>query len=338
MPSRNFIHGVATIAFVVAVLWMASLAIQAILLLLAAAILATGLHGTAARLERILPGGRRISLFVTILAITAVLGLLGALVWPKVAGSIASVRETAAELGGRIARSEFFVNLVGDVNGADKEGQLQSGEIMALLDRATNIITDSFKVLSSLLLVGALTLFLAWNPALYRKGVLSLLPRRLRPRGNEVLDSVRLALWHWMLGQGIAMIVIGVLTTLGLYLVGMEYALLLGLIAALLQFIPYVGPFLSAIPGILLGFAESPHMALVAGGVYLGVQLVESNFITPYILRAEASLPPVLTLFATVAMGLIFGPLGLIIATPLSLIALVLYRELYPEVVLGEGR
>ena len=111
----------------------------------------------------------------------------------------------------------------------------------------------------------------------------------------------------------------------------------MGIIAGLFQLIPYVGPFLSAVPGIVLALAQSPKEALLAGSVYLGVQLVESNFITPTVLRSKASLPPVLTLISTVALGLIFGPLGFIIATPLTLIGLVVYRELYSEMVLGEN-
>lgn len=336
MLSRIFIHRLAGVASVVILLWMAYLATSAILLLLAAVILATGLDGAAARLQRILPGGRRLSLIVVVLVIGAMLGGLGFLVWPRMAGSVASLRGTIAGLSEQVTQSELFINLVGDVGSTGQDEQPQSGEIMSLLDRFTTVATYSFTIVSSLLLVLALTLFLAWSPALYRQGVLSVLPRRMRPRGEEILDSLARALWHWMLGQGIAMLVIGVLTTLGLYLVGMPSALLLGVIAGLLQFIPYVGPFLSAIPGILLGLAESPAMALWVTGVYAGVQVLEGNLITPYVQRIEASLPPVLTLFATVVMGLVFGPLGLIIGTPLALVALVLYRELYAEVLLRE--
>ena len=112
--------------------------------------------------------------------------------------------------------------------------------------------------------------------------------------------------------------------------------MLLGVIAGLFQLVPYVGPFLSAVPGIDLVLAQSPREAVTAGSVHVGVQLVESNFVTPAVLRSRASLPPVLTLVSTVALGLIFGPLGFIIAIPLTLIALVVYRELYEEMVLGE--
>jgi predicted PurR-regulated permease PerM len=119
-------------------------------------------------------------------------------------------------------------------------------------------------------------------------------------------------------------------------ILGYPYPYLAGIVAGLLQFIPYIGPFLTAIPVIFLGFAEGPTMALYALLVMTGVQLLESNAITPMVFRHQVSLPPALTLIGTVTMGLVFGPLGLIIGSPLVLLFLVVYRMVYQHDVLGD--
>lgn len=338
MSRQNLVHWLLAVAATVAVGWVVVLSIRAILLLIAAIILATALRGASARLARYLPGSERTALLTVIVALGG--GFLTLLVQmgPRIGASIAELKASLEGAYQDITSNDFFIRLVGDVHQQQSNGGGPLGdEMVSIITRLTTLAGNIFETLSGLLLVFALTLFLAWDPELYRRGLLSLFPRRMRQEGLAILDKLGSALWHWIVAQAIAMLIIGALTAAGLYFVGMEFAMMLGLVAGLLQFIPYIGPFLSAIPGIVLALAESPHMALMVAAVYVGVQIVEGNFITPAVAKQEASLPPVLTLFATVAMGLVFGPLGLIIATPFSLILLVLYRELYPVVILREA-
>lgn len=131
------------------------------------------------------------------------------------------------------------------------------------------------------------------------------------------------------------MTLIGLLTTGGLYLIRMEYALTLGLMAGLFQFIPYLGPYLSAVPAVLVAVTISPQMVTWVIVLYFVIQMVEGNLITPFVLQKRADLPPAITLFSTVVFGVVFGPLGVIVATPLAVLLLVLFQELYEKEVLG---
>ena len=138
------------------------------------------------------------------------------------------------------------------------------------------------------------------------------------------------------MGQFLAMLFVGVATTIGLMLIGAPLALVLGLIAALLDFVPIVGPIAAAVPGILLALTAGPSTALYAALVYLVVQQLEGNLITPLVQQKMISLPPVLVLFAVVSAGLLLGIPGVIVATPLALLIMVLVRMLYVQDVLGK--
>lgn len=208
----------------------------------------------------------------------------------------------------------------------------QRGGIFAQLTGAVSVVAG---VLTNIVLVIFIGVFLTYRPATYERAVVLLVPERRRARAREVLRAVGRALRRWLLAQFLAMIAVGLLTTLGLMLLGMPLAPVLGLLAAVLEFIPFFGPILAAVPAILLAFVEGPSQALYVALFYLVIQQLEGNLITPLAQKREASLPPVITLTAVVAFGILFGPLGIIVATPLALVLLVLVKMLYVEDVLG---
>jgi predicted PurR-regulated permease PerM len=136
-----------------------------------------------------------------------------------------------------------------------------------------------------------------------------------------------------------AMTVVGVLTWLGLWLIGVPLAVVLGLIAALLAFIPNIGPIIAAVPAVLLALSEGPTTALLVVGVYVAVQSLESYVITPLIQQEQVSLPPALIISMQLLMGVLFGILGLALATPMAALGLTLIREAYVKLYLdGEPR
>ncbi len=127
------------------------------------------------------------------------------------------------------------------------------------------------------------------------------------------------------------MVVIGVITTITLAVLGVRAALPLGVIAGLFEFIPNIGPMLSAIPAILMGFAESPQQALIVVGVYWGIQFLENNLLIPYLMKEQLDLPPALTLITQVVMAFVFGFLGLFVAIPLLAVIVVTVRTLWVD-------
>lgn len=197
-------------------------------------------------------------------------------------------------------------------------------------------VTSGAGALAAPLMILVIGLFLAVNPGLYRRGLLQLVPREERPRAENILDRSEAALWAWLWGRVFSMSLIGVATFVGLWLLGIPIALSLALIAFVANFIPYLGPALSAIPAVLIALTIGPMHAIYVLLLYGGIQLVETNFITPLVEQQAVNLPPAFTIAAQMISGVLFGPLGILLATPLSAVAVVLVKSLYIEGILGE--
>lgn len=163
-----------------------------------------------------------------------------------------------------------------------------------------------------------------------------MVPKTRRARAAVVMDDTGEVLLRWLVGRLIEMTIIGILTWIGLLLMGVPLALALGLIAGTLSFIPNVGPVLSAIPAMLIASAGNPIMALYVGAFYLGLQAVESYVLEPYIVRKSADLPAALVVTFQLLMGTLMGLMGLTLATPLLAMITVLVERLYIEDVLGD--
>ena len=199
------------------------------------------------------------------------------------------------------------------------------------------IFTTTIGTLGNIAIVVLLSIYFASEPRLYLSGFLRLVPIEQRGRVNEVIAGIYQTLRWWLIGKAGSMLFIGVLTWIGLSIIGVPLALTLGLIAGLLSFIPNFGPILSAIPAILLAFIDSPITAVYVLGLYVGVQLIESNIVTPFIERETVELPPALTIVFQLALGVLVGGLGVVLATPMLAAAVVAVQMLYIEDVLGDS-
>lgn len=199
------------------------------------------------------------------------------------------------------------------------------------VSQATTVLSTTAGAVAGFFIMLALGLYLAAEPEFYREGVVRLFPPARRERVRQVLLEVGETLRWWLIGKFAGMFVIGLLTWLGLLALGIPLALTLGLIAAVLTFIPNFGPILAVIPAILLGLVESPSRAVYVLVLYLAIQAVESYIITPLIQRRTIRLPPALTISAQMIFGTMLGALGVALATPLAAALLVCVRKLYVE-------
>lgn len=194
---------------------------------------------------------------------------------------------------------------------------------------ATSAVLSTFGALGNFVIMLFIGLYVAIDPQTYRRGLISLLAPSARAEGGEILDATTAALQDWLVAQLMAMAVVGVLTWLGLWLIGVPLAPILGLIAALLAFIPNIGPIIAAVPGVLLALSDGPTTALLVLGVYVAVQSLESYVIQPLIFQKRVSLPAALVISVQLLLGVLFGLIGLALATPMAALAMTLTQEVY---------
>ncbi len=186
-------------------------------------------------------------------------------------------------------------------------------------------------IFSFLVVILIATIFTVAWPAPLVNGFVALWPAGRRGRVREILVELYQTVQRWFLGQLTSMAMIGLLFTVALFLIGIPFALLLGILSGLLAFIPFVGPFISIIPPILLALAQDPILALWVLLAYAVVQFVEGNVIQPVVMNRAVSLHPTVIVFALLVMGTLFGFVGLLLAIPLIAALQVLVRELWIE-------
>lgn len=185
-----------------------------------------------------------------------------------------------------------------------------------------NALTDTL-----LVLVGGI--YLAAQPTLYRQGLSKLAPDGARERIVQAMDDSWSALRLWLKGRLVSMTLVGLLTGAGLYWIGVPGALALAAIAFILEFIPFIGPVIAAVPAILLALALDPVKALWVAGLYLVIQQIEGNVIEPLVQQRAVDMPPALLLFSIVAAALVFGVIGILLAAPLLVVIYVMVKRLY---------
>lgn len=189
-----------------------------------------------------------------------------------------------------------------------------------------SFVSNTLAAIAAFVLLVFLAMYIGAEPEVYRGWMLSVVPAASRAHTRVVFDEISKVLRKWLVTQLVAMVVIGTVSFVVLMLLDVKAAFALGFIAGLLEFIPTVGPVLSAVPAVLMAFVDSPEKALAVVVAYWGIQFLENNLLIPYLMRGEMDLPPAITLIAQTLMTLVFGFLGLMVAVPLTATILVPLR------------
>ena len=201
----------------------------------------------------------------------------------------------------------------------------------SIVNLLTNILTGVGTAVSAFAIVLIGGIYLAAQPRLYGHGVMLLTPQGARGKLRRTFDSVAESLNAWLLGQGLGMLFVGIATTIGLLIIGIPAAPAIGLIAGLCEFVPYLGTIVVVIPAVILGFAESTTTGIWTIVVLIGVQQVQGNLVMPLLQSRIVDLPPALTIFSLVAAGVLLGPIGVILATPLTVMLMVVVKAVYVQ-------
>ncbi len=204
-----------------------------------------------------------------------------------------------------------------------------SGGSLSLTGFLKSFLTISAHLLEATIFTVAAGIYFAAQPALYRKGAAQLFPPNQRATVEQTLDDVARALRLWLLGQGIQMCLVGLITTAAVWLIGLPSPLALGSIAGITEFIPYLGPVLSAIPAVLVAMTSGFYPALWTVVAYIIIHQIEGNLIVPMVESRLVFVPPAVLLLSIVIVTEIFGMIGIIFAAPITVIAFVAVKKLY---------
>ena len=223
---------------------------------------------------------------------------------------------------------------------SNASGNSLRGRITQQMGRAAGylfpVLSSTLAALGGLLIILFLSIYIGADPELYHRGIMMMFPRPARGRAGEVLSAMASVLRRWLVTQLIAMAAIGAVTTIVLLILRVKAAFALGILAGLFEFIPTVGPILSALPAIAMGFLDSPQKALYVALAFWGIQFAENHLLIPLLMKGGVDVPPVLTILAQSLMAIVFGFLGLMCAVPLTAATMVAVKMLYVEDVVGE--
>jgi predicted PurR-regulated permease PerM len=324
------------LAIIVAIIYVQGTITHAFLLYYSSIVIAVLLKWLADLLKQVIPVSYKLSLAIVIFVIVGSIVLFWVLSGPSFSKQVQNlaVLLTKATKSMRAYFEQYswghrLIDQVSQPNNFFNMG------VSGIIGNITKFFETTFEFIGEAIFVSLMGIFLALEPELYyRSAVRLFLPSR-RAHVEEVFQAINISMQKWLLGRFISMLLITVLTITGLAIVGVPLPVLLGIIAGVLTFIPFLGPILSSIPAILVAFTVSPTMVLWVVLIYLLAHLVD-NITTPVIQQRVTFLPPALLVSAQIILTMVGGPLGLLFAAPITLTVIIVIQVLYFREYLGE--
>jgi len=307
-----------------------------LLSLFSAVLLAILMDGLTRMLRARVPIPRAAGLALVILTMLGASVFFWWLVGPQLSDQVALLVERVPEAVDRLdavlretETGRILLQETPSAREAIRSGAQLAGRVPGMFSSLAGAVTNTLFALLA-------AVYLVFEPDTYHRGFLQLVPPERRARAADVLAKLGSALRWWLVGRAASMVAVGLLTGVALWLIDLPLALALGVIAGIFAFVPFLGPVGSAIPAILIALVEGPLLAAWVVMIYAGVQFLEGNLITPLIQERVASVPAALLLASQLTLGVLFGLVGVLLATPLAVGAIVLVRELWVREVLGE--
>lgn len=329
LNTRIFAGRVFVFLLIVSAFFLFGYALNFVLLVFAsilfAVLLSSGANAIATRFNINYKIGVGIVLLIIAILITAVILLLGPSLSDQIDEMIEVLPKSIASLEEQLKESKLGRRLLDEI--PDDPAKVIDNQMA--VKKIGGAFSALLGVIANIAIVLVVGIFLAINPAMYRRGFVRLFPVDKRNRIDEVLIKCYDNMGSWLLAQLMSMSIVGIATGVGLMLLGMPLSWALALIAFSFAFIPNIGPYIALAPAVLIALMEGPNMALYVVILYFGIQIVESYFITPLIQKKMVDIPPALLLLWQVMFGLFAGITGLFLATPILAATMVLVKELY---------
>ena len=333
----SFARRVATAAFIslliLALFWLIGYAANFFFLVFGGIIFAVVISGLSHFVSDKTPLSYSLSVALVLILLVVLIGgtiwLLAPVVSQQADDLAKSLPKAFGQLRMNLSQSEWGKSLLAGV--PENPGQLLSSDKLGkgVLSQMTGIFSSTLGGLVNILIVVITGIYLASSPGNYRKGFVRLFNPSYRDRLLGVMDQCYDTLKNWFISRSITMTVVGVITGVGLAILGVPFAIVLGIIAGILNFIPNLGPYIALAPALLVALPGGTSQVLYVFILYMGVQSLEGYVLTPLLDKKFVSLPPALLLFGQVLLGVLVGLAGVLFASPLIAVLLVIVQELY---------
>ncbi|WP_410217488.1 AI-2E family transporter [Paracoccus sp. (in: a-proteobacteria)] len=335
----TLLSGVA-ILLLVAATWFWS---DILLLVFAAILIAIALRAGAHGLNRLV--GLNVKLGVAVVLLVVLGALWGAvrLAGPSISDQFTQLVDALPrswdELNQRLPGNglgDAVMEQVQETTNIEEDASQLAQRLPDLFGWVSGALNSVFSGLSSLFLMLIVSLYVAIEAPLYRRGAIRLVPMRHRGRAASIMDELGSQLGRWMAGQAFDMFVVAILAGIGLWLLGVPLAFILALIAGITNIVPIVGPFASGAIAVLVSLSQGVETAVYVAILFTAIQMFEGEVLMPLIQRYAVELPPALTILAIVAFGGLFGFVGVVLATPLLIVVMLLVQRIYVQDLLGD--
>lgn len=333
---RDFIQKILIIilfALILAVLWQG---VEVLLLIFAGFLLAIFLRSLSETLSEYTPLPHSWALMIVLLSIIGLTALGVWLLAPSVEKQFTDLTNQLPAVYQQ-AQNQLSQYQLGRrlVEKMPPPSQFVLGRQSAnIFGRITGMFSTVFDIVVNILIILMTAIYFAFDHNSYKEGIIKLVPKKREKRAREILAVIHSTLKSFLLGISGSMTLNGILTFLGLWYLGIPFAIPLGIIAGLLSFIPNIGPLIAAAPAILIALAQSPWQALYVLILYLAVQNLDGFLITPLVQKRAVEIPPVLIIASQLLLAVIFGFLGLLLAVPLAAAVFVMVKMIYVEDIL----
>ncbi len=315
----------AIFAFMITMLLLINSTFNVLLLLLAGSLIAIFFTALSSKIQRKTKWKEGICVAISVISTLLIMAALFWLIGAKVQAQIVELIDTLPKT---IDKAKAWMNdsSIGEkiLNKVFSENSMGKAQVFL-----REFFQSTFGVLGDLYAVLFIGIFFTISPQTYIKGFVQIIPLQGQQKARQVLDTLGEQLRKWLKGKLFSMLIVFILTAIGLAIIGMPLWLVLALVAGLISFVPNFGPLIALIPAVLVALLQSPQTALLVVGLYISIQFIESNFITTAIQKKLINMPPALILIAQLFMGALTGAWGLVLATPVTLIIIVLVQELY---------
>lgn len=323
-------HPYVQVALLVVVALLVWKLVGVLLLLFSAILLAAALSAIADGLRKLAPVPTQVAvLLATLLMFSVLVGVIALFGWRILAQYeeiLGKARESLQALMTYTRSQPWGDALLKQANGARISDATDT-----LAPILGSVVGGAARYLTYGTIVIVCGIFLALNPTRYRDGALLLIAEPRRGEVSAFLTQSADILKRWLISRLIVMVALGVLVSIGLTVLGISGAVTLGLTGGLLTFIPFLGALMAAVPAVLVAFTISPLKAVLTGLMFWGAHFIEGTFITPLVQDESVDLPPVLTIFSTLAFTVMFGPSGVLLASPLVLVIITAIQVFYLE-------